>query len=68
MASVEASCCTVRSELPAIVVDPAVANPNPIALPVSLVPPAAAEATFQASAAATVVHHSPPAGKSILRI
>ncbi len=67
-ASIKASCCTVRSELPAIVEQRAVVSPNPLAILASFVP--AEEPAIQLGANATTAtpHRSSPPGKSILRI
>jgi hypothetical protein len=67
-ASVKASCCTVRSELPAIVEQRAVVNPNPPAVLSSFLLATGPAAQFEASATTAAAHHASPPGKSILRI
>ena len=66
-ASLKASCCTVRSEIPAIVVERAVPNPNAMMLqptPVAIAAPAAISMKFVVP---PFLEHSPPPGKSVLR-
>jgi hypothetical protein len=67
-ASVKANCCTVRNELPAIVVERAVPCPIAVHLSAAFLPAAASAITFEASAIAAVVHNASPPGKSVLRI
>jgi len=67
-ASVKASCCTVRSELPAIVVERAVVSPIAVDMPAAFVAAAAPAITFEVRATGVAVRHSSPPGKSVLRI
>ena len=67
-ASVKASCCTVRSELPAIIEQRAVVSSNPLAIVASLLPATESAMQFEASSTTAAAHHSSPPGKSILRI
>jgi hypothetical protein len=66
--SVKASCCTVRSEVPAIVVERAVANPTAADLQPEFTPAPGRLALFDSATAPALPQHSPPPGKSILRI
>ena len=67
-ASVKASCCTVRSQLPAIVSQRAVLSASPFAT-VAFVGTAAEPAIpFQSVSKIQTTHHSSPPGASVLRI
>jgi len=68
VASVKANCCTVRSELPAIVVERAIGKAAPATMATSLAVAAQPAIRFEATVPAVLSHHSPPPGKSILRI
>jgi hypothetical protein len=68
VASVKANCCTVRSELPAIVWESAAGNPNPLAMPAWFGPSATPDLPFETRVAATAPDHSPPRAQAVLRI
>jgi len=67
MAAVQASCCTIRGQLPAIVGHRAALGAPPLAAVAFVV---TTEPMFQAKACplTPAAHHSPPPGASILRI
>jgi hypothetical protein len=67
-ASVGANCCTVRSELPAIVVERAVVDPHAVTIQSPAVPANDSAAICLTPVAPALSQHSPPPGKSILRI
>jgi hypothetical protein len=67
-ASAKASCCTLRSELPAIVVERAVLSPIAVHVSAASVPAVAPVIMFGAAAIAAVALPSSPPGKSVLRI
>src|SRR3954470_1754531 len=67
-ASAKANCCTVRSELPAIIVERAVVSSAAVDLPAAFVPAALPAITFEAIATISFAPHAPPPGKSVLRI
>lgn len=68
VASLKANCCTVRSELPAIVVEQAVPNPDSLSTVVWFQPAADPAVNLELAASPSVARYSPPPGKSILRI
>src|SRR4051812_35961357 len=67
-ASLKANCCTVRSEVPAVVVEPAVFDSASFATVDSFALAAEPAVGFESAGPAAVVHTSPPPSKSILRI
>src|SRR3954449_9504955 len=66
--SLKASCCTIRSELPAIVVERAVVSPGMVDMPSGFGPAATPTITVEATATTAIAQYSPPPGKSVLRI
>ena len=68
VASLKANCCTVRSELPAIVVEPGVLSPIAAHVSAAFVPAVAPAIALEATAIAAVAHPSSPPGKFVLRI
>jgi hypothetical protein len=68
VASVKASCCTVRSEVPAIVEQRAVVSPHLLVIQSGFIPAAEPAMQFETSATTAAAHHFSPPGKSILRI
>jgi len=68
VASLKANCCIVHSEIPAIVVEQAAVNPVALS-PVTSIPLASAPAiAIEPEVPVALPDHSPPLGKSILRI
>ena len=66
-ATVKANCCTVHSQLPAFVVDRAAVGPDQL-IASSYVAAAAPSVGFFPRPAVFLAQHSPPPGKSVLRI
>lgn len=67
-ASLKASCCTVRSQLPAIVSQRAVLNAHPFAAVAFIGTAVEPAIPFQAVSKIPITHHSSPPGASVLRI
>ena len=67
-ASVKSSCCTVRSELPAVPVEQAVVNPGVAIMAAEFVPAAVPAVARQSAAVVAPPRHWSPPGKSVLRI
>ncbi len=67
-ASVKSSCCTFRSELPAIVPNRAVLGPDAVSVSFVCDVMVAPSFTFEAATMFTQTRHTPPPGASVLRI
>src|SRR5579862_9718303 len=66
--SVKSSCCTFRSELPAIVPSRAVLGPDATSVLFVCDVTVAPAFTFEAATVFTQTRHTPPPGASVLRI
>src|SRR5437764_4837695 len=68
LASVKASCCTVRSQLPAVATETTALSAAPASITASLDMFAQLATPFEPAAPTLLPRHFPPPGKSILRI